>query len=166
MKDNHFDAPWSGTLKAVSWGTTLFLLALPVVIGLLPHPGRGSVWLVAAANVLLLVGTGLLTIRGYEVTPNGLFVRRLLWQTQVSLQGLKTAELEPGATARSFRSCGNGGLFAFSGWYRNSLLGSYRMFATDLKRTVVLRFDHRTVVVSPERPTDFIRAVRQKAGLE
>lgn len=55
----------------------------------------------------------------------------------------------------SLRLCGNGGMFSFTGWYRNRALGVYRAFVTDLKSTVVLKFAKRTIVVSPERPEEF-----------
>ena len=35
-------------------------------------------------------------------------------------------------------------------------LGHYRAFVTDLKRTVVLRFEKKTIVISPENPEKFV----------
>ncbi len=49
----------------------------------------------------------------------------------------------------SIRTFGNGGLFCFSGRFRNRKLGSYRAFATDPKLAVVLRFPDKIVVVTP-----------------
>jgi Bacterial PH domain len=164
--DTHFDAPWSGRLKAMSWGTTLLLLALPLGAACVPRAPWWSVLFPCCATVSLVAGTALWTIRAYDVTPDALYIQRLFWQTEISLAGLRSAELIPEAAARSYRSCGNGGLFAFCGCYHNKKLGNFRMWATDLKRTVVLRFDDRTVVVSPDRPAEFIQQVRRKAGLE
>jgi len=58
---------------------------------------------------------------------------------------------------RSLRTCGNGGFFSFTGFYWSKSLKSFRAYVTDLNRTVVLRYDRRTVVVSPESPDDFAR---------
>jgi hypothetical protein len=54
---------------------------------------------------------------------------------------------------------GNGGLFSFTGLFRNRSLGTYRAFLTDLHRTVVLHFSKRTVVLSPSAPDDFVHDV-------
>ena len=68
--------------------------------------------------------------------------------------------------SRSIRLFGNGGAFAFSGWFRNRKLGSYRAYATDPARSVVLKFsDHKTIVVTPEPPDAFIAAVKQQQNI-
>ena len=164
--DTHFDAPWSGKLKVMSWATTALLLVLPLGQIFVPHAPWWSSLLVFCTTVSIVAGTALWTVRAYDITPDALCIQRLFWQTQISLAGLRSAELIPNAAARSYRSCGNGGLFAFWGWYHNKTLGNFRMWATDLERTVVLRFERRTVVVSPDRPAEFIQQVRRKAGLE
>jgi hypothetical protein len=58
-----------------------------------------------------------------------------------------------------FRLWGNGGLFSFTGWFRNSALGVYRSFVTDPHRTVVLRYSARRVVLSPSSPDEFVHEV-------
>ena len=81
------------------------------------------------------------------------------------LAGLQQVTVDPKATKRSLRSFGNGGFFSFTGWYYNKQLGKYRMFATDLERTVVLHFADRRVVMTPDDPEAFVRCVWEKAGL-
>jgi len=74
----------------------------------------------------------------------------------VPLAGLQSATFTPDVMRRSLRLFGNGGMFSITGWYRNSALGTYRAFVTDLKNTVVLRFaTQKTIVVSPENPEAF-----------
>ncbi|MXY98022.1 MAG: hypothetical protein F4Z29_09805, partial [Gemmatimonadetes bacterium] len=41
----------------------------------------------------------------------------------------------------------------------------YRAYATDPKRSVVLKFQSQTVVVSPDRPDDFVASVKERTGL-
>lgn len=59
----------------------------------------------------------------------------------------------------SLRTFGNGGGFSFTGRYWNKRLGSYRAFVTNPARSVVLRWQDRTVVVSPASPEEFVREV-------
>src|SRR3954464_11996498 len=103
----------------------------------------------------MVCGGALFTIRGYTVTPDALLVHRLFWTTRLPLAGLQSAQFEPNAMRWSIRTFGNGGLFSFTGWYRNKALGAYRAFVTDPHQTVVLHFPNRTVVVSPSVPAEF-----------
>jgi len=58
---------------------------------------------------------------------------------------------------KSIRTCGNGGFFSFTGFYWSRKLKSYRAYVTDLRRTVVLRYERRTILLSPDSPEDFVR---------
>lgn len=107
----------------------------------------------------LVAGAALFVVRGYAITPDAILVRRLLWTIRVSRSGFQSARFEPEALRRSIRICGNGGFFSFTGWFRSPTLGSYRAFATDPSRAVVLRFSDRTVVLTPVDPEAFIHAL-------
>jgi len=113
--------------------------------------------------LLILPGAALFAIRGYAIEPNALAIRRLLWTTRLPLSGLQSAEAVPNVMRGSLRLFGNGGMFSITGLYRNRALGNYRAFVTDLKKTVVLRFPKRTVVVSPENPEQFVAEISQFA---
>ncbi len=106
--------------------------------------------------VVVLLGSALFTIRGYELAGSELLVRRLVWATRIPLQDLRSAWADPSAMKRSIRLFGNGGLFAFSGLFSNRKLGRYRAFATDPRNAVVLRFAARTIVVTPDAPQEFL----------
>lgn len=103
------------------------------------------------------VSAALFTIRGYAILPDALAVRRLLWTTRVPLAGLESARHDPDAMRGSLRLFGNGGFYAFSGWFRSKALGNYRAFVTDPSRAVVLRVGGKHVVVSPGEPERFLR---------
>ena len=57
------------------------------------------------------------------------------------------------------------GLFAITGWFRNRKLGLFRAFATAPRHSVVLRFDDRTLVISPEDPERFVRLMHDRYRL-
>ena len=57
-------------------------------------------------------------------------------------------------------------MFCFAGNFRNKKLGSYRVFATDPKLAVILRFNSRVVVITPENPEDFICRIRELRNLQ
>jgi hypothetical protein len=112
--------------------------------------------------VTVLVVSAFFVIRGYVLEEDSIWVQRLFWKTRIPLSELVSAEADPSAMSRSLRTFGNGGLFCFAGFFRNKTLGSYRAFAADPRNSVVLRFPHRTVVVTPEEPQRFVRALQER----
>jgi hypothetical protein len=163
-----FTAPWGRALKVTSLIGTAALL-LPLAIGLLgarlPPAARMALVLVGP---LILFACALFTVRGYRVRQGALFVRRLLWETRVELEGLKAVKMVDRTVLRrgAIRVCGNGGLFSFSGWYRSRELGLFRMYATDLDRLVVLTFVKGKAVVSPDNSGAFVQLLHKERRIE
>lgn len=162
-----FAAPMGSVVRVVTLLVTVFLLALSslAIFGM----AQKEPWvraLVAMTGPSILGVSALFAVRGYELRMGGLIVRRPLWETNVTLEGLAEVEVNPEAMRGSLRLFGNGGLFAFAGWFRNRRLGMYRAFVGDPARSVVLRFPKRTVVVAPDRPEEFAAAVKALARLK
>jgi hypothetical protein len=150
-----YKAPWGTALKVIS-GFLVFL-TVGLVVGPLLLPDVIPAW--DTAWVLLVIVTALLPfmVLGYEVTEDAILIRRPFWKTRLSRTGLMSATLEPRVMSRAIRTCGNGGGFSFTGWYWKSGMGAFSAYVTDLNRTVVLRFENRTAVVSPGEPEDFVK---------
>jgi len=165
-----FGAPWSTSVKWIT-GLTVSFLVILVIFGItrLEDVGSGSSILFFLAAVvmpaLLLVVSACWMIRGYVVTDDMLLVQRLGWQSKMDLKDLVSVEADPEAMARSLRTLGVGGLFCFCGRFRNTKLGAYRAYATDPKRSVVLWFQDRAVVVTPDRPDDFVDCIKERSGV-
>jgi hypothetical protein len=163
----HFRAPWGRTVKLTTGATVLVLVTLIVVPQLLLSGRPGPGWVRLLAPAVLLVGFGvvaLFSVRGFTVRGRELRVHRLFWETRLPLHNFRQAHVDPGAMRGSWRTCGNGGLMAFTGWFRNKRLGSYRAFVTDPARCVVMEFKDRRVVVSPDDPPRFLSALGVEAG--
>ena len=109
---------------------------------------------------------GLFMVRGYSIANDTLLVHRPFWKTQVSLRELRSVKFDPTATHRSIRTFGNGGFFSFTGYFRNKELGPYRAFMTDRRRAVVLRFPSSVIVISPDRPENFVNTISHYARVE
>ena len=157
----HFGAPWGRALKIISALSTALLLAIPSLALVVERSPNFVLWLVALIPPLILLPSIFFVIRGYVLEGNALLVRRLCWNTRIPLHDLKEVSHRPDAMSRSIRLFGNGGLFSFTGLYRNRDLGLYRAYVTDLNRCVVLRFPTRTVVISPELPDRFVAALSE-----
>lgn len=156
-----YPAPWGVSLKAISGGITVLLIGI-AVIGLFTGPKSNWIWMLSMVVIPLgiLAVTALFTVRGYALTPDTLFVKRLIWNTEIPLQGLQAIEADSNAMEGSLKTMGNGGLFSFSGSFRNKRLGSYRALATDTRRCVVLKFDQKVIVITPDKPKDFVDQVK------
>lgn len=154
----HFSAPWGSPLRWMSLLATVACVSAALASAFRPQWSL-SAWsgiLATAGPLLVLAFAAPFVIRGYTVAGSALLIHRLLWDTRVPLQGLLSIESRPGAMSKSMRTCGNGGLYSFTGWYWSRSLGSYGAYVTDLTRTVVLRFKGRTIVVSPGSPDEFV----------
>lgn len=154
-----YQAPWGKPLVICS-GILVVLAVACILAAAFMRPYIAPGFLAPFAQWLLpmiVVSCLPFMIRSYAITEDAILIRRLFWTTRLGRSGLKSAEVVPKAMNKSLRTCGNGGGFSFTGWYWNKPLGFYRAFVTDLNRTVVLRFEKRTVVVSPGEPEDFVK---------
>jgi hypothetical protein len=160
-----FAAPWCTRLTTVSVFAGVALLATAILVwAQAPSKDWLLRGLVSATCVGTLGGCAVFTVRGYRLEGRCLYVQRLLWDTRVSLDGLRETAADARAMRGSLRLFGNGGLFAIAGWFRSRRLGSYRAFATDPARAVVLTFPKRKIVVTPGDPEAFIRALESNHG--
>jgi Bacterial PH domain len=158
---NYFRAPWSKSLIVASTFATLVCLGATYALWTVPAKvafDQVRLWFALLPLAIILI-CALFTVRGYSFSRNDLLIDRLFWTTRISLNGLRQARFDPTAVHRSVRTFGNGGFFSFTGYFRNKQLGSYRAFMTDRRRAVVLHFYNSVVVVSPDRPEDFVKTI-------
>jgi hypothetical protein len=154
-----YKAPWCKGLIIMSALATALCLGVTFGVPLLPQPknggefGRWLAWLPLA----LVVICPLFIVRGYTITMDAILIHRPAWDTRLPRTGLRSAVADPSAMCKSLRTCGNGGFFSVTGFYWSKSLGAYRAFVTDPRKAVVLRYERRTVVISPDAPEDFVR---------
>jgi hypothetical protein len=161
-----FGAPWGTPLKSMTAVSIAILTGIPLIgISSGPRENVGWILVMVVMPLAILIIAAFFAIRGYLLTPQTLFVQRLGWKSKIDLTDLASAEPDPDAMAKSIRTCGNGGIFCFAGFFHNRKLGSYRAFATDRKRSVILRFPGRTVVVTPDRPDEFVETIKKLRNL-
>ncbi|HEX3126953.1 MAG TPA: PH domain-containing protein [Thermoanaerobaculia bacterium] len=160
--NSSFGAPWSTLLKIM----TAFAVAILAIVGFVfvtefPREVAAEIpfYFAMLAVSGAFLGSAFFVVRGYELEPNVLLVRRLLWSTKIPLDNLTNAWADETAMKGSLRLFGNGGLFVFAGLFTNRKLGRYRAFATQPRNSVVLKFTNRTVVVTPDRPVEFLQAL-------
>ena len=153
----NFGAPWGRELILMS-AIGCLILGVPIAV----QASRGF-WIIPVMFLVIIVALVLQMVRGYEVSNGELRIKRLWWKTAWPLDEAAIATVRPHAMRGSWRIWGNGGLFAISGRFSGSGLGRYHAFVTDPARTVVINTKQGIVVVSPDRPPDFVDAVAAAA---
>lgn len=166
----YFRAPWGMPLTLMTGACFVICVCLSLP-GLAMVFGTGAfarglsaipfwaVILLTAVPLLTMLISAAFMVRGYVLTDGFLTIKRLGWETSLNLARLASATVDPNSPLGSIRLFGNGGFFAFSGWYRNKKLGVYHLYATDMKKAVVIRFSDKTVVISPDDPEKFVAAI-------
>ena len=60
----------------------------------------------------------------------------------------------------TIRTFGNGGLFGYTGYYRNAKFGTMRWFATQRKNYVLIeKINGKKIIITPDEPENFIAAL-------
>jgi hypothetical protein len=104
-------------------------------------------------------------IRMYRLVGTELHVRTG-WRTiRLHLEKLQSVTPDPAALRWAWKTSGNRGLMGVAGRFRSKRLGAFRAYLTDKERAGVLRGPQGCVVVSPDKTSLFIEAVRKRAGL-
>jgi len=151
---SYFGAPWSRGLKA----TTGVLLLICALVALSAGPVGASI----IVGVVLLAAA--FAVRGYSVSDGQLLIHHLGWATRIDLSHLVRAEFRPNAIDGSLRLGAIGGVFSSVGLFSSRELGFYRGYITDSSRAVVMNFGENRVVVTPDRPEEFVAEVTLHRG--
>ncbi len=119
-------------------------------------PWGRTLLIISILTTLVMLGAAIILSLGQH---QPWLIRRLWWNTVLPFDDIRSVQAEPLALSSSFRTCGNGGLYSFTGFYWSKQLGHFRAYVTDLNRTVIVRMKTRTAVLSPEDPEAFARTV-------
>lgn len=166
MNSSHFAVRVGRLLIWVSALSCLLLVGLALLFefGTTQLPAQLG-WLSWALLALPLVCL-LFIVRGYRIDGSTLYVRRLLHETRVDLRDLRSVHSVPRAFDRALRVFGNGGLFSFSGWFWRRGQGFLRAYAMDIGPGLELRWDDRTVVLTPQDPAAMSQALQPRLAAD
>ena len=151
-----FTATWSGLLIGVSVFASLILIFVSGLFLTRPDVPTGFKVAVIASCMGTLFTSLLFTVRGYRIEMGCLYIERLIWDTRIDLRHLRSVEADPDAMARAWRTFGNGGLFSFSGWFRNiydavttSLVGMSITIRYFFTKPVTVEYPEERLPVAP-----------------
>ena len=84
-------------------------------------------------------------------------LKRLFNPIEVPLnEVIEITQIPKSYIAGSIRTFGSGGAFGFLGRFKNKRLGKYTMYATDLKKLILIRTGDKTYLFSCARPRELV----------
>lgn len=159
---------------SVSYGTTVKLTTLIIggallgaaIYGLIKHRyGMTYTLGMAILPIGILLATFIFTVLGYQITEQGIYVLRPIGKKLIAPNKIKTVELDNDALNGATRTFGNAGMFSINGWFYLPEYGRSRLWVTDTNKLVVIQYDDKTVLVSPEDSVGFISKARSEYKL-
>ena len=137
--------------------TTVFMIA---AAGAIPFILDQVMYFAAFLPVVIFV-TWLFSVTGYTLKENTLIVARPLWTTTIVLPPGSTARAEPEIRKGLLKTMGNGGLFGYTGGFRNKKLGNFKTYATNWSHAVSVtsEVDNFRIVVTPDEVGIFIQSI-------
>lgn len=150
---HQFKAPWDFKLIMM---TSLILL---ILIGPLFMKPGASISLLLTAIILICAAYG---VYGYSIQDNKLKIIRLGWSKDIELSTIKNVEAKPHAMMGSLRTWGIGGLFGYIGYFKNSILGNYKAYATHTEKAVLIETADQKYIVTPDDPAEFIKSLKHE----
>lgn len=146
-----FKAPWDWLLIVMTSGVILLLLGLN-------YYTPGTIYTLITWSIILgALGFG---IFGYHIEDGQFKILRLGWSKDIDLSDITNVVYRPRAMTGSVRTFGIGGMFGYVGYFRNTILKSYKAYVTHRDKTVVLTTKEGEIVVSPDDPHAFVASIK------
>jgi hypothetical protein len=149
-------AKWGPMLIASSLISTLLMVGVAVITSRNPLVGPFIPILVLTPLAALFF-----IVRSFRVSPTGIHVQRLVWSTFLPLQNPVEFSIRTSLPAGSIRAFGNGGMFSFTGYFWSQRLGRFRVFATDFKRSVLIKSGGATFLLTPDDPVQLVQELKK-----
>jgi hypothetical protein len=95
-----------------------------------------------------------------SVKENGISIKQMKGEISISYSTINEIrrfdKCENSDCTRKFAS---GGVFGYLGYFENSKLGNFQMYATDLSKLVLIKTDNVAYVISCKHPDLFIKSI-------
>lgn len=151
-----------GDFKTATMDTMARIITVLMVVaaGAIPFISEISVYFIALLPLTLLI-TWLFSITGYSIENNSLTVYRPLWKTIIEVPQGAVAQEEAEIKKGLMKVMGNGGLFGYTGGFRNKKLGNFKTYATNWGQAVsiICEAESFCIVVTPEDTRQLIQCI-------
>lgn len=163
-ENNNISVPfqWSGTVCAITVVTLIILIGTGFYLETKIWP-TGMLWLkyllITVISGTILIGLGYMPIR-LKADNEKITVSRLFGSLKIPVDRIiATRILQKSDISDSIRLFGSGGLFGFLGLFKNTNLGKYTMYATDLNHLLFIRTRNKKYVFSCSRSKELLEYI-------
>jgi len=109
----------------------------------------------------ILIGAYLFSPKEYELTLDGLIVRRVIRSFKIPYRNI-TEVKRIRWTWKGIRWCASGGIYGFYGLFWKSGIGNVWMYVKDRSKMILIRTADKTqYAISPENPDEFLRKLEE-----
>ena len=161
-------APYDTITKIITVTVWIGLIALLMftVHLMITHKVPIETFTIATSLLLIvtlgiLVGAYLFSPRGYELTLDGLVIRRVVKSFKIPYNNIiEVKRIE--WTWKGIRWWASGGLYGFYGLFWRSGIGNVWMYVRDRSKMILIRTaDGTQYAISPENPDEFLRKLEE-----
>lgn len=163
-ENNNISVPfhWSGSVRAITMVTLIVLIGTGFYLEAKIWP-EGMLWLkyllITVISGTILIGLGYMPIR-LKADNEKITVSRLFGSLKIPVDRIiETRILQESDISDSIRLFGSGGLFGFLGLFKNTNLGKYTMYATDLNHLLFIRTRNKKYVFSCSRSKELLEYI-------
>ncbi len=112
--------------------------------------------------LILFISFFILRPTGYSINESVIIVNRLILPFKINRKEIANCSIvSKDEMSGTYRTFGNGGLFGYTGYFRNTKFGNMRWFATQRKNYVLIeKSNGKKIVITPDIPEDFIEALK------
>ncbi len=147
--------------KGAKWMTGMYVLCFLLLTGFSLSGIKGTAGLGIAAGVILLIGliTLCYSIKGYQINPDGIIVKRFAGNKLIERQNITELRVLHATDLQgTMRTMGVGGLFGYYGSFNNNKFGDMIWYMTNRQHLIgVFLKDGKPVIISPDDADGFYK---------
>ena len=163
MNSTQFKATWDRRLSVTSALVTLiFVLVVLQTIALSSRLDAEAITWRIGLVIVLGLSSALFFIRKYSVTSDFINIHHLGWSTSLKIQDLTEIEKVPIEGKGGIGLFGIWGVYSFTGIARSNAYGFHKLYMTNQRHAVALKFGKKTVLLSPDNPEKFIAILQSR----
>lgn len=149
----------NGKFQAAPMDTTAKVVTILIVLmaGGFPFLPGIPIYAIMLLPLVILIAW-LFSVNGFTLQEQQLIIHRPFWSTVLQLPTDLVVELEPDVKKGLFKTMGNGGMFGYTGGFRNKKLGNFKAYATDWDNAISLCSETTgfCIVITPDESELFL----------
>ena len=165
---NEYTASLGNLSTIITASTILFLSGMIMYLSYKNSLDPRKEYAFAVAFTLFIMMLPVITFfyrpKSYLITEDSLQIRRISGNYRIPYTVInKVLRASQADMKFTIRTIGNGGLFGFTGHFRNSRFGRMRWFVTQRKNYVIIETnDNKKIVISPDEPGNLVLNLQKK----